>query len=86
MNQDEFNSAETESKLRMELIAQQEKYKTGWPLGDPREFFNQPQREWVGLTDEHKEGLICMTDPNPEPHHLRELIDVVEFQLKERNT
>ncbi len=45
-----------------------------------------PQRTWVGLTDEHKEGLICMTDPNPEPHHLRELIDVVEFQLKEKNT
>lgn len=45
-----------------------------------------PQRTWVGLTDEHKEGLICMTNPNPEPHHLRELIDVVEFQLKERNT
>jgi hypothetical protein len=43
-------------------------------------------KPWVGLTDEHKEGLICMTDPNPEPHHLRELIDVVEFQLKERNT
>ena len=46
----------------------------------------QPQRTWVGLTDEHKEGLICMTNPNPEPHHLRELIDVVEFQLKEKNT
>jgi hypothetical protein len=45
-----------------------------------------PQRTWVGLTDEHKEGLIYMTDPNPEPHHLRELIDVVEFQLKEKNT
>jgi hypothetical protein len=44
-----------------------------------------PQRTWVGLTDEHKEGLIYMTDPNPEPHHLRELIDVVEFQLKEKN-
>ena len=45
-----------------------------------------PQRTWVGLTDEHKEGLIYMTDPNPEPHHLRELIDVIEFQLKEKNT
>jgi hypothetical protein len=45
-----------------------------------------PKRDWVGLTDEHKEGLIYMTDPNPEPHHLRELIDVVEFQLKEKNT
>lgn len=45
-----------------------------------------PQRTWVGLTDEHKDGLICMTDPNPEPHHLRELIDVVEFQLKGKNT
>ena len=49
-------------------------------------FEDEPQRTWVGLTDEHKEGLICMTDPNPEPHHLRELIDVVEFQLKEKNT
>jgi len=45
-----------------------------------------PQRTWTGLTDEHKEGLIFMTDPNPEPYHLRELIDVVEFQLKEKNT
>ena len=43
------------------------------------------QRTWVGLTDEHKEGLIYMTDPNPEPHHLRELIDAVEFQLKQKN-
>lgn len=43
------------------------------------------QRTWVGLTDEHKEGLICMTDPNPEPHHLRELIDVVEYELRKRN-
>jgi hypothetical protein len=53
---------------------------------NPRGKHSLPQRTWVGLTDEHKEGLICMTDPNPEPHHLRELIDVVEFQLKERNT
>ena len=49
-------------------------------------FSTPPQRTWVGLTDEHKDGLICMTDPNPEPHHLRELIDVVEFQLKGKNT
>jgi hypothetical protein len=45
-----------------------------------------PQRIWVGLTDEHKEGLIYMTDPNPEPHHLRELIDVVEYELRSKNT
>ena len=45
-----------------------------------------PQRTWVGLTDEHKEGLIYMTDPNPEPHHLRELIDVVEYELRSKNT
>jgi hypothetical protein len=53
---------------------------------NPRGKHSLPQRTWVGLTDEHKEGLICMTDPNPEPHQLRELIDVVEFQLKEKNT
>jgi len=53
---------------------------------NPRGKHSLPQRTWVGLTDEHKEGLICMTDPNPEPHHLRELIDVVEFQLKEKNS
>ena len=52
--------------------------------GQPYHFARQ--HTWVGLTDEHKEGLIYMTDPNPEPHHLRELIDVVEFQLKEKNT
>ncbi len=60
----------------------------GWddlPVGT-KLYATPPQRTWVGLTDEHKEGLICMTDPNPEPHHLRELIDVVEFQLKEKNT
>jgi hypothetical protein len=60
----------------------------GWddlPVGT-KLYTTPPQRTWVGLTDEHKEGLICMTDPNPEPHHLRELIDVVEFQLKEKNT
>jgi len=55
-------------------------YTTPPPVAEPH------KRTWVGLTDEHKEGLICMTDPNPEPHHLRELIDVVEFQLKEKNT
>ncbi len=52
----------------------------------PRGEHSLAQRTWEGLTDEHKEGLIYMTDPNPEPHHLRELIDVVEFQLKEKNT
>jgi len=60
----------------------------GWddlPVGT-KLYATSPPRTWVGLTDEHKEGLICMTDPNPEPHHLRELIDVVEFQLKEKNT
>ena len=53
---------------------------------NPRGKHSLPQRTWVGLTDEHKEELIYMTNPNPEPHHLRELIDVVEFQLKEKNT
>jgi len=52
--------------------------------GQPYIYESKPK--WVGLTDEHKEGLICMTNPNPEPHHLRELIDVVEFELKERNS
>ena len=56
---------------------------------DPKDYrylMEKPPSTWTGLTDEHKEGLIYMTDPNPEPHHLRELIDVVEFQLKDKNT
>jgi hypothetical protein len=61
-------------------------YHNGYGFGEAYGKANAPQRTWVGLTDEHKEGLICMTDPNPEPHHLRELIDVIEFQLKEKNT
>jgi hypothetical protein len=64
-------------------------YETCWRACTPRgKFIGQrdAQRTWAGLTDEHKEGLIYMTNPNPEPHHLRELIDVVEFQLKEKNT
>jgi hypothetical protein len=79
MNKDEFNNAETESKLRMELIAQQEKYKMGWPLGDPREFFNQPQREWVGLTDEETAELV-------HRYAFYNLVREVEAKLKERNT
>jgi hypothetical protein len=61
-------------------------YHNGYGFGEAYGKANAPQRTWVGLTEENKEGLICMTDPNPEPHHLRELIDVVEFQLKEKNT
>lgn len=80
MNQDEFNDAETESKLRMELIVQQEKYKTGWPLGDPRVLFNQPQREWVGLTDEEISELIRAT------HNTGSFVRAIEAMLKERNT
>jgi len=60
-----------------------------WYIGNPRTCKcpdETPKREWVGLTDEHKEGLICMTDPYPEPHHLRELIDVVEYELKKKNS
>ncbi len=83
MNQNEFNNAETESKLRMELIAQQEKYKTGWPLGDPREFFNQPQRTWVGLTDEEINDLVHRHD---EFDGLWEFADAIEAKLKEKNT
>jgi hypothetical protein len=80
MNQNEFNNAETESKLRMELIAQQEKYKTGWPLGDPREFFNQPQREWVGLT---RDEILQARWHNKSSYKFAR---VLEDMLKERNT
>ena len=44
------------------------------------------QRQWVGLTDEQKCELVEMTDSDPQPHHLRELIDVTEAKLKEKNT
>ena len=45
-----------------------------------------PKREWVGLTDEDKCDLVEMTERDPEPYHLRELIDVTEAKLKEKNT
>jgi hypothetical protein len=44
------------------------------------------QRQWVWLTDEQKCELVEMTDSDPQPHHLRELIDVTEAKLKEKNT
>jgi hypothetical protein len=69
-----FNDVEKHSNLGKQILRE---------IGQPYHF---QKREWVGLTDEHKEGLVCMTDPNPEPHHLRELIDVVEYELKKRNT
>lgn len=69
-----FNDVEKHSNLGKQILRE---------IGQPYHF---EKREWVGLTDEHKEGLVCMTDPNPEPHHLRELIDVVEYELKKRNT
>jgi hypothetical protein len=44
------------------------------------------QRTWVGLTDEQKCELVEMTDSDPQPHHLRELIDVTEAKLRSKNT
>jgi hypothetical protein len=49
MNQDEFNDAERESKLRMDLIHESTK---------------KPKREWVGLTDEDLFAIYNQTHWN----------------------
>jgi hypothetical protein len=53
---------------------------------DHHRIIKDAQRTWVGLTDEQKCELVEMTDSDPQPHHLRELIDVTEAKLKEKNT
>lgn len=59
MNQDEFNSAETESKLRMELI---------------HESIKKPKREWVGLTDEEVDYLVETEDWYNDPSEFAKII------------
>ena len=50
-----------------------------------REVGYKEKKRWVGLTEEQKERLVEMTVNEPQPHHLRELIDEVEAQLREKN-
>jgi hypothetical protein len=46
----------------------------------------QPQREWVGLTEEDKQEWIQLMTWPPERHHIRTLIDGIESELQEKNT
>jgi hypothetical protein len=44
------------------------------------------QRTWVGLDELQKERLVLLICNNQELHELRELVDEIEAQLKEKNT
>jgi hypothetical protein len=43
-----------------------------------------PRKEWVGLTDEDKE--IILTQADFHDYHDEQVLDAVEFRLKEKNT
>ena len=44
------------------------------------------QRTWVGLTDDEKQKWIDAMPYDIEPRHCMSLINVMELQLKQRNT
>jgi hypothetical protein len=44
------------------------------------------QRPWVGLTDEEKQEWVELMPDEPKPRHIMNLINVIEAQLKEKNT
>ena len=46
----------------------------------------QPQRTWVGLTDEEKQEWIDAMPYDPQPRHCMILVNVIEAKLKEKNT
>ena len=46
----------------------------------------QPQRTWVGLTDEEKQEWIDAMPYDPQPRHCMILVNVIEVKLKEKNT
>jgi hypothetical protein len=48
--------------------------------------YTAPQRTWVGLDELQKERLVLLICNNQELHELRELVDEIEAQLKEKNT
>jgi hypothetical protein len=44
------------------------------------------QRQWVGLTDEEKQEWVELMPDEPKPRHIMNLINVIEVELKEKNT
>ena len=46
----------------------------------------QPQRTWVGLTDEVKQEWIDAMPNPPQPRHFMVLVNAIESELKEKNT
>jgi hypothetical protein len=44
------------------------------------------QRQWVGLTDEEKQEWVEAMPDEPKPRHIMNLINVIEVELKGRNT
>ena len=46
----------------------------------------QPQRKWIGLTDEEKQEWIDAMPYDPKPRHCMILVNIIEAKLKELNT
>jgi len=44
------------------------------------------QRQWVGLTDEEKQEWVELMPDEPKHRHIMNLINVIEAELKEKNT
>ena len=45
----------------------------------------QPQRTWVGLTDEVKQEWIDAMPNPPQPRHFMVLVNAIESELKDKN-
>jgi hypothetical protein len=45
----------------------------------------EPQRTWVGLTDEEKQEWIDAMPYDPQPRHCMILVNIIEAKLKEKN-
>jgi hypothetical protein len=44
------------------------------------------QRQWVGLTDKEKQEWVELMPDELKPRHIMNLINVIEVELKEKNT
>jgi uncharacterized UPF0160 family protein len=51
-----------------------------------RDRLEQPDREWVGLTDDEIKEIIGPWGPTPIKGYTRKLFDQIEAKLKEKNT
>jgi hypothetical protein len=47
---------------------------------------NQPERQWVGLTDEEIKEIIGPWGDTPIKGYTRKLFDQIESKLREKNT